>query len=189
MADETPGPALAPSCYISYEFRDIIKALHDAQKNIPGAQLLIKFRSPQTLAKYGPYFREVFGDADIAMVYGDLFSFVLLSDFVYCCFSTGAGEVLMARKPMILFPLEEGDDYFYELMRGGAFIVPFPSEKEGIPTEEVVRISRQLIEDPVFYKEAVQKTEQFLKENYVFTGDSSQRVADFLRHVSLPPGN
>ena len=184
MTNEVSCLSLGPSSFNSYEFRDIMRSLRDVQAGIPGAQYILKFRSAGDLNKYKPYVEELFTAGGIALDCGDAFSAMLLGDFVYCCFSTTAGEVLMARKPMILFPLEKGDDYFYKSMQDGAFMVPFPSEQDGLKTAEVVEISKRLINDPAFYKEAQERGERYLAENYTFKGDSTGRVADFLRAAS-----
>lgn len=184
MTNETTGLSLGPSSFNSYEFRDILRALRDIQANIPGAQYILKFRSAGDLNKYKTYVEELFTAGDTALDCGDAFSAILLGDFVYSCFTTVAGEVLMGRRPMVLFPLEKGDDYFYKSMQDGAFMVPFPSEQDGLKTAEVVEVSKRLINDPAFYKEAQERGERYLAENYTFKGDSTKRVADFLRAAS-----
>ncbi len=183
MQEETPHLALGAPAFDSYEFRDFALALRNIQKQIPGLQYILKFRSAALQEKYRPYLEELFTDGGAVPASGDAFPLVLASDFVYACFSTLASECLMARKPTILFPLKKGDTYFYNAHKDGMLTVPLIDDASGLPVREVIEVTQKLIGDKAFYAEAVRKGERYLAENFTFDGRAADRVADFIRRV------
>lgn len=170
----------------SYEYQGFIRSLADIKKTIPEIQFILKFRSSGLCEKYRASIRTVL-PSDALLEHGDAFPLVLLSDFVYACFSTLVSECIMARKPVILFPLKKGDSYFYEAHKDGVLSVPLLDESSGIPTKEVIDVTQRLINDTTFYADAVQKGQTYLSRNFTFTGRATQEVAECLRSVSAPP--
>jgi len=178
---------LTPYAISSYEFRDFILSLRDIHKAISNAQFLLKFRSKAQMEFYRSYVQEVFSEGGVVLESGDAFPLVLLSDLVYSCFSTLASESIMAKKPVVLFPLKKGDTYFYDSHKDGIVSVPLLDEVSGVPTQAVIDVTRRLITDKTFYTDAVKRGERYLAENFTFTGDAAQKVVSYLRSTSLPP--
>jgi hypothetical protein len=171
----------------SYEYRDYLRSLQLLKGSIPEIQYILKFRSLSQLETYRSFIEELFPNGDVAMDHGDMFSLALLGDVVISSFSTSVCECIMARKPVVLYPLKETDTYFYEAHKDGVISAPFLTESSGIPINEVTEVTRKLLTDKTFYTDAVKKGERYLEENFTFTGDAAQKVTDFLRATSLPP--
>ena len=171
----------------SYEYRDYLRSLQALKGSIPEIQYILKFRSLSQLETYRSFLEELFPNGDVVMEHGDMFSLALLCDVVISSFSTSVCECIMARKPVVLFPLKETDTYFYEAHKDGVMSVPFLTESSGIPINEVIEVTRKLLTDKTFYTGVVKKGERYLAENFTFTGDATQKVADFLRVTSSPP--
>jgi hypothetical protein len=170
----------------SYEFNDFFLSLEDIRKAIPELQLILKFRSLSQFQTYGEYVKEIFSSEGIVMEYGAAFPLILLSDFVYSPFSTLVSEAIMARKPVVLFPLKLADIHFFNSHKDGVLPMRLLDTGEAVPVAEVVDITHRLIREKDFYKEAVQKGQQFLAENFTFTGDAAEQVANFLRAAEVP---
>jgi len=171
---------------LSYEFRDFIQSLKKVKEAFPEIQYILKFRSAASCEKYKSCISEILSD-DIIFRHDDAFPLVLLSDFVYACFSTMVSECIMARKPVILFPLKRVDTYFYEAHKDGVIPTLLIDEKSGIPTGEVIEITKKLINDKIFYADAVKRGERYLAENFTFAENTTQNVVDLLRTITLPP--
>ncbi|MDP2665117.1 MAG: hypothetical protein Q8P23_00500, partial [bacterium] len=171
----------------SYEYRDYLRSLQALKGSIQEIQYILKFRSLSQLEAYRSFIEELFPNGDVATEHGDMFSLALLSDMVISSFSTSVCECIMARKPVVLYPLKATDTYFYEAHKDGVMSVPFLTESSGVPTREIIEVTHKLLNDKIFYAEAVKRGEQYLSENFTFTGDAAQKVADFLRVTSLPP--
>lgn len=188
MVSENIGFPLGATDLTSYEFRDFLLSLLNVRKAIPASQFILKFRSPSQYEMYREYVEEMFPTEGITAQYGEVFSFVPLSDFVYSPFSTAAVECLMGRKPVILFPLKVGEKYFYEAHKDGTVTVPLLTAETRVPLQEVILVTRKLIYDKKFYTDSVERGKKYLSENFTFTGNAALRVADFLRKAPLPKG-
>ncbi len=189
MPAELHGCMFGTTNLLSYEYREYLQSLRDIKEALPEIQYIFKFRSHALLDVYSDYAHTLFPEGGISLQSGDPFPLILLSDFVYSCFSTLASECIMGRKPVILFPLKASDAYFYEAHKDGIISVPRINEKIGLPVQEVIAVSRKLINDKTFYIDAVKKGEQYLSENFTFTGDAAKQVADFLQTVSISKNN
>jgi hypothetical protein len=172
--------------FSGYECRDFILALREIKTARPDLQFILKFRAASQREIYESYIREVLPKEGVVLEDSDPFSLLLLSDFVYSCFSTLLCECIMGRKPVVLFPLKEGDTYFYEAFKDGVITVPLLKENSPMPVKEVLEVTDRLIHDKDFYEQSVQKGQEYLEENFTFKGDASKRVADFLRNAKLP---
>ncbi len=185
MPTESTGSVLGSVDFSSYEFRDFVRALKDIQTQVPHVQYILKFRSPEQLARYRTYVEGVMGQ-DVALVSGDAFPFVLASDIVYTCFSTLAVECLIAKKPVILFPLKLGDIYFYNAHKDGALAMPLLGSGEAIPTTEIAAVTQRLLQDDTYYTEVVARGQRYIAENFTVTGDAAQQVAAFVERAASP---
>lgn len=186
MPTESLGCVLGTVDFSSYEFRDFILALKEIQTQVPHMQYILKFRSPGQLASYRQYVEGVLGTEDVAFVSGDAFPFVLASDIVYSCFSTLASECLIAKKPVVLFPLKMGDIYFFDAHKDGTIAMPLLGNGEDIPVAEVVAVTQRLINDKAYYGEEVARGQQYLAENFTLEGDAAKRVAAFVEMAKVP---
>jgi hypothetical protein len=170
----------------SYEFRDFFLSLEDIRKAIPELQLILKFRSLSQFKAYGEYVKGIFSSEGVVMEHGDAFPLILSSDFVYSPFSTLVSEAIMARKPVVLFPLKLADVHFFNSHKEGVLPTHQLNTSEAVPVSEVVEITHRLIRERDFYENAVKEGQQFLAENFTFTGDAAKLVANFLRVAKLP---
>ncbi len=187
MQEATQRLMLAAAGFTPYEMRDFIFALRDIMDAVPGLQFLLKFRSHGEQEKYEAIVREAFPDGTaVALAHGDAFPLLLACDVAYTCFSTMASECIMGRKPVVLFPLKEGDTYFYDAHKDGMLTVPFLNDRNPPPVKEVAALTRKLIGDQTFYAEAVKKGERYLADNFTFDGQAARRVAEFLRNTAPP---
>jgi len=186
VQEQNSGLVLGPSGFSSYELCAFIESIRGIQKTIPEIQFILKFRSAAQLELYKDFITQALPHTSFTLQCGDPFPLVLLSDFVYSCFSTLASECIMARKPVLLFPLKAGDTYFYNAHKGGIVPVPLVTEETGLPVQEVIDVTQKLINDTEFYTSMVVKGEKYLSSNFTFTGDAAKRTADFIEGATVP---
>ena len=167
---------LTPYCFSSYEFRDFLIALREVKQRLPEIQFILKFRY------ITPSYRECAEEVlphDAALVDArDPYTLALLSDVVYSGNSTLVIETLIAKKPVVLFPLKSGDVYFKAAYQDA--VIPVDT------LDEVVAATKKLIETPEYAAAVVEKGTSFLHKNFAFDAHSADRVATFIRSLSLP---
>ncbi len=164
---------LIPHAFDSYENANFFVTLAQVQKKLPDLQVLFKFRSPHGLALRAEYIDTLFEGKNYAIVSDDLFTRIQMSDVVLSSNSTVMYETMIAQKPLVLFHWRKTDSYAIDVYTQAAPI--FFSQ------DELVMELERILSDGQYAQQLVKKSNTFLKQNYSFDGQASQRTADLLR--------
>lgn len=167
-------PDLYYVCFSSYECIEFLRNLRKIKDAIPNVQFILKFRAGSLTSVYRQYIGEIFPDGGVYVAeYEDPFSLVLLSDIIFSGQSTLFYEGMIARKPVLLFPLKVDDASFRERHKKVSLLVPTP--------DTLIATVRSLIEDRSFREKIINCEQTFLKEEYSFNGKASERLVEFLQ--------
>ena len=160
----------------SYLLHEFLETIADVQKMTPHLQVVFKCRNPKSVDYTKKYIEKIFSKDFAITGEEDIFPFICASDAVICNNSTVIYQVVLAKKPLVLYPWKRFDSYHAELY--APYIPLLYSDKE------VVETLTKIFSDSAYHNELLRKQEEFLK-GYMFDGKSSQRVADFLKNLAL----
>jgi hypothetical protein len=166
-------PGLMPHVFDSYENANLFAVVANLQKLLPDLQVLFKFRGGGCSQLHKEYIDEVFGGKNYSIVDDDLFSRVQMCDLAFSNNSTAFYEVMMGRKPLVLFPWRKTDTYASRVYQQAAPIV--------FNRDELAPIVEHILNDLGYRRELISTSAAFLKDHYAFDGRASQRMTEILR--------
>lgn len=167
-----------PLLLSSYQVAAFFKDCRYLQEHIPGLQFIFKFRPGSFSRFYREYFSEVFTNGGVVGTdTSDFLPLIVASDMALTGRSTLMYEIMLGRRPVILYPWQKWDTYTLNLYNRAA---PMAENKE-----ELLRLSKQLL-DKQEAEKAVVRQDSFLSNNYSFDGNAPDRMAAMLREKLHP---
>ena len=167
---------LMPYALSSYEVRDYFHTIKKISDSIPNVQFILKFRSASLAAYYRPYCEKLFSDCKIYFaITEDPYKLSLLSTIAYSCYSTLAVETLVGGRPVLLYPVKTSDVFFKEALEDGMIKIS--------SIDELHQITKQLLSDPAYYAEQVERGKEFIKNNFTFDDGASARIASLIQEL------
>lgn len=160
----------------SYQLVEFFKTIQAAQADTPGLQVVFKFRSNRHVGGMREYLAGLFR-ADYAIAGDeDFLALVAASDAAVCNNSTAIYQILLARKPLILYPWKRFDRFHARVYEQAAPL--FYND-----TQDATNAITRLFKDASYHEELMAHQKHFL-ERYSFDGKSSERVAKLLRELT-----
>lgn len=159
----------------SYQLAEFFSEVRAAQKNIPGVQVLCKFRSYNHIGGMKEYVADLF-QVDFAIAGDeDMFSLLCASDAVVCNNTTTIYQAVLAKKPLVLYAWKAFDTYHAQVYERAAPLLQTPKQFAAA----IVRV----FTDASYREDLLGKQTLFL-EGYSFDGKSAPRVASLLGTIA-----
>ncbi|MCX6787584.1 MAG: hypothetical protein NT108_00240 [Candidatus Kaiserbacteria bacterium] len=156
----------------SYALAGFFESIRATQKEIPGLQILFKFRDYSHVGTKREYLNELF-PVDIAIAGNeDLFALLCASDAAICGNSTVIYEALLAQKPLVLYPWKKFDTYHAQM-----YVSAAPLARSIV---DLGVVTTHLFEDSAYRETVLNDGRRFL-DGYVFDGYSARRAVALLR--------
>ncbi len=172
VAVATDNTVLIPHEFDSYDIAHLFEAAKRLQGAVPGAQVIFKFRS-QCPPSHRAYIHELFDGKDVAIATDDLYYRIQMSDMVLSSNSTAMYEVMMAHKPLVLYPWRTTDTVPLEVYGRAARAV--------FDDESLAAEVSHLVSDASYRAERIKQQDEFLQNNYSFDGQAATRTKALLR--------
>lgn len=180
-------PAVLPQSWSdTYEVREYIRGIARATAAIPNAVALCKLRPQES---DGEFYRKViaaaFGDTPFRIEqYKSLVDAIAESDVVVTIYSTTVLEGLISGRPLVYNGSLEYHrvlaNEFLPYAQAGAMAIT-------ITQEELKQTLTALAADEDLRKVFVKNADAFMRENYSFDGNASERLAGKIRKLVKPP--
>lgn len=169
---------LSRAHYDTYEVKDLFAKISILQKKIKGLQFILKLRPwPYYLNFYKKIQKQLLPRGAVISHYEDVRNLIEISNLVISHNSTTVVEAIILEKPVILFGLRKADRNFEDFEKAGVLFRPEDNK-------EFIDDVRLLLFDKQRQHELLNNIHIFLKNNYLFDGKSSQRIASFLDSLS-----
>lgn len=173
-----PFAGAFPLVHSSYQVADFFRAFREVQKGMPELQLIFKFRPGNFSEEYRRYAQELFSEGGIAMTNtSDFLPLMVASDAACTGKSTLAYEIMLARRPLVLFPWQRWDTYTLAMYKD---TVPVAWSAKDLSEA----LGKLLTQEGA--KQALERQNRYMSEQYSFDGHAPERMMALLRE-KLPP--
>lgn len=152
----------------SYQLIEFFKTMRSVQEQVPGLQILFKFRNYAHVGATREYLQEVFTTDSAIAGSEDISALLSASDAAVCGNSTVLYQTMLAEKPLVLYPWKAFDTYHAQVYEPAAPIAR--------STDEIVALITRLFADAAYRAEFLAREKSFLN-GYSFDGRSSERLA------------
>ncbi len=159
----------------SYEFMGLIEDLKRVQDAIPEIQVVFKLRP--TYGKYKFYYEmieSVFKENFAIVSDEDAQTVLRMANVVISGNSTMMLEAMVLRKPLILWALKASD---VELPKVFGVVVPCAHT-----AGDLISLLSALVKNPSESNLWINRTDSFMKEQYLFDGKSSERIVQLINN-------
>lgn len=173
-----PFAGAFPLALSSYQVAEFLKAFRVAQKEMPGLQVIFKFRPNGLSSFHRDYIGELFEEGGVALTdTSNFLPLIIASDVAVTGRSTLMYEIMLGGRPMVLYPWLQWEKYDLELFNRA---VPVAWN-----AKELSELVRQLLNKDEVEK-AIERQKAFLSEHFSFDGHAPERMIDLLREKLLP---
>lgn len=161
----------------SYEIADFFSSFARVKKEIPGIQLIFKFRPGSFSPFYQKILREALQSEEGVHITNNpnVFSLMSISDIVCTNYSTIMYETMICKKALVLYPWKPENYALRVYSKPGLYI-----ENSDRLVSELAKLSAK----GDYWRAQVQKGTEFLEKGYSFDGRAAERI-DALLHEEL----
>lgn len=171
---ETWHMTLAPIIPSSYDVAAVFGTFAAARAALPKAQFIFKFKKGACTEYHRRRLHELFPEGGYAISDADLFSMIIISDYVASSNSTALYESMIAEKPLVQFAWSH--DPYHDPIYGQ--IGPITRN-----TGELIAELKKVMDNPSYRRECLERQQRFIDTHYRFDGRAYERMTGFLNEA------